>query len=361
MKAVRIHDYGLDKLVYEEAPTPEIKENQILVKVHAASINHLEIMQAGGTMKDKMPLKFPWTPGFDFAGYVHSAAEGANGLKKGDKVYGNCNGGSYAEYLAVDLDKVALMPDNLSFVEASSIPHVAETAWQAVHTHGNVTSGMKVLIQGGAGAVGAYAVQFAHQAGAFVYATAGTSDIEFVKSMKADVAIDFQTEDFTQIAKDVDLVLDFVGGKTQDKSYKVLKQGGRLVTTVALNSEDEAKEHCVIATAMRIQQSGKDLEIITRLINEGKITTDVASVYPLAQAQEAWDNFLGTDITINSKPHGKIVLEICDSPNAESNYGKDSGYIRQPEELTGEDENIMRRDNIPITDQPLRSEWEQGR
>lgn len=361
MKAVRIHDYGLDKLIYEDVPVPEIKDNQILVKVYATSVNHLEVIQAGGKMKDFMPLKFPWIPGFDFAGEVQSAAEGANGMKKGDKVYGNCNGGSYAEFLAVDLDKVALMPDNLSFVEASSVPHVAETAWQALHTHGNVASGQKILIQGGAGAVGAYAVQFAHQAGAFIYATAGTADVEFVKSLKADVVIDFQTEDFTQIAKDVDLVLDFVGGKTQDQSYKVLKQGGRLVTTVALNSEDEAKEHCVIATPMRIQQSGRDLEIITRLINERKIKTDIASVYPLEEAQSAWDNFLGTDITISAKAHGKIVLEICDSPNAESNYGKDSGYIRQPEELTGEDENIMRRDNIPITDQPLRSDWEIGK
>jgi len=253
------------------------------------------------------------------------------------------------------------MPKNLSFVEASSVPHVAETAWQAIHTHGNLQAGQKVLIHGGAGAVGAYAVQFAHQAGAFVYATAAEADLSFARSLKADVVIDFRNEDFTQIAKDVDLVIDLVGGETQARSYKVLKQGGRLVTTVNLQSEYEAKEHCVIATPMGIKQSGKDLEIITRLINEGKIKTDVASVYLLQEAKDACDNFLGTDITVSNQTHGKIVLEVTNDPEAESNYGKDSNYISEPEDLPKQDEAIVSRDNTPITSQPLRSEWSKGK
>lgn len=361
MKAIRIHDYGSsEKLVYEEAPDPQINGNQIIVKVYATSVNHLEVKKASGVMKERMPLDFPWIPGYDFAGIVKSTGFGNTSFKEGDKVYGNTNGGSYAELLAVDLDKVVLMPDNLTFVEAASVPHVAETAWQAIHTHGNLQSGQKVLIQGGAGAVGAYATQFAHQAGAFVYATATEADLPFLRSLKADVVIDYKNEDFTQIAKDVDLVIDLVGGETQTKSYRVLKPGGKLVTTVGLKSEEEAKEHCVIAIPMVIQQSGKDLEIITRMINENKIKTDVASVYLLEEAQTAWDNFLGTDITVSTQMHGKIVLEITSNPNAESNYGKDSNYISEPEDLPGQDENIVKRDNQPISSQPLRSEWSKG-
>ncbi len=313
MKAVRIHEYGSpDELTYEEAPDPVMQGNQLIVKVYATSVNHLEVIKASGKAKESMPLDFPWIPGYDFAGIVQNKNLGITEFNEGDKVYGNVNGGSYAEYVAVDLDKVALMPHNLSFVEAASVPHVAETAWQAVHTHGNLHSGQKILIHGGAGGVGAYAVQFAHQAGAFIYATAAQTDVSFVKSLKANVVIDFQNEDFTQIAKDIDLVIDLVGGETQTKSYKVLKQGGRLVTTVGVRSEEEAKEHCVIATPMVIQQSGKNLEIITRLFNEDKIKTDVSSVYLLQEAQAAWGSFLGTDITVNSAMHGKIILEVAD-------------------------------------------------
>lgn len=329
MKAVLIHNYGSSEaLKYEDTAVPEIAGNQVLVKVYAASVNHLDIKKAAGGLSDKFEVKLPWIPGYDFAGIVQKVGSQVAEFEVGDEVYGNCNGGSYAEYLAADVSKTVKKPTNISFVDAASVPHVAETAWQALYTHGNFRSGEKVLIHGAAGAVGAYAVQFAHAGGAFIYASASASDKNFLESLHADVIIDYRTEDFTEIAKDIDLVLDFVGGDTLKKSYSVIKQGGRLVNTTGQVVSEEAEEHCVIATSMVIQQSGQDLEIITRMIQDGEVQTDVASVYPLSEAADAWDNFLGADITISTRMHGKIVLQPVDPPSSESRFGED--FTEQP-------------------------------
>lgn len=348
MKAIRIHQYGSSEtLRYEDAPIPEINTEQVLVKVYATSVNQLEIKKASGKMGDV--LRFPWIPGYDFAGVVQTVGDDVKEFKEGDKVYGNCNGGSYAEYVVADLSKVAKMPDDLSFVEATSVPHVAETAWQAVHTHGTLRAGQNVLIHGGAGGVGAYAVQFAHQIGAYVYATASASDIEFVKSLGADVVIDYKNEDFTQIADDLNLVIDLVGGETQMKSYPLIIKGGRLVGTVgpAPEAEAEAEKYNVMTTFMVIQQSAKELSAITRMINDGNIKTDVAAVYPLLEAARAWDSILRTDITMPPNPHGKIVLEIVDKPDHQDTYGEDNRT-----------ENPL---DDGITSERLRSAWEEGK
>lgn len=349
MKAVRLYKDGAsEKLVYEDAPVPEIADNQVLVKVYATSINHLDQKMARGGIKGKSPVEFPWIPGFDFAGLIQSVGKKVSAFKEGDEVYGNCMGGSYAEYLAADIDKVVKKPTNLSFVEATSVPHVGETAWQAVHTHGNLKPCQNVLIHGAAGAVGAYALQFAKAASAYVYASVGTADIDFAKSMGADVVIDYKKEDFTQIAKDIDLVLDFVGGQTQQKSYQVMKKGGRLVSAVGITDSEEAEKHFVIAIPMVIEQSGSDLEIITRMIEDDKVKTNVASVYPLRDAILAWDNFFGTDVAQASRPNGKIVLEVVDDSNWEDIYGDDSNVTDNP----------LEKDDL--TKQPLRSDWEEG-
>ena len=311
MKAIRIHNYGSsEQLKYEEINIPVINDNQILVKVYATSVNHLEIKLASGVMKDVMSLDFPWVPGFDFAGVVESVGKNITGFEKNDEVYGNCNGGSYAEYLAVDVSKVAKKPNNLSFIAASSVPHVAETAWQAIHIHGNLQKGQKVLIHGAAGAVGAYAVQFAHRTGAIVYATASFSNKKLVESLGADFVIDYKNTDFTTVAHDMDLVVDLVGGETQRKSYLVLKEGGRMVTTVGIQSEDEAKKYKVNAISMVIQQSAKNLQIITEMIEKNLISTDVTLVFALDKAADAWDIINRKDPTTPPVSHGKIVLEI---------------------------------------------------
>lgn len=347
MKAVRLHQYGSsEELRYEDAPIPEINTEQVLVKVYATSINQLEIKKASGKMGN---LSLPWIPGYDFAGIIQTVGEKVTDFKEGDKVYGNCNGGSYAEYLVADLSKVAKMPDDLSFVEATSVPHVGETAWQAIHTHGTLRAGQRVLIHGGAGGVGAYAVQFAHQMGAYVYATASQADIDFVKSLGADVVIDYKAEDFTTIATDLNLVVDLVGGETQMKSYPLIIKGGRLVGTVGPTpgADAEAEKYNVMTTFMVIQQSAKELSAITRMINDGTIKTDVAAVYPLEEAARAWDTILRKDITMPPNPHGKIVLEIVDNPDHEDTYGEDN-----------RNENPL---DDGITSERLRSAWEKGK
>lgn len=312
MKAVRIYEYGsFEQLKYDEnVPVPEINENQLLVKVYATTVNHLDIKKASGDMKNKMPMTFPWIPGHDFSGIVEKTGNNVSGLKVGDKVYGNCQGGSYAEYLAADIQKVVKQPENLSFIEAASIPHVGETAWQAVHQHGQLKKGQKILVHGAAGGVGAFAVQFAREIGAEVYATAGERDIQYVKSLGSDKVINYKTTDFTTAFQDLDLILVLVGGNTEERSYSILKEGGRLVSTVGISHEDLAKEKNITAIGMVIEQSAKDLEKISKLVDEGKIQTDIALVLPLSDTVKGWKTLLG-DSSVTRIGHGKIVLEIA--------------------------------------------------
>lgn len=309
MKAVLLQEYGsFDQLKVEEKPSPEINENQLLVKVYATTVNHLDMKKASGTAKN-MSITLPWIPGYDFAGVIEETGKNINTLKKGDKVYGNSDGGSYAEYLAADMDKAVKMPDNMPFNDAASVPHVGETAWQALYTHGQLEKGQSVLIHGAAGAVGAYAVQFAHNTGAHVLATGGADELDFIKSLGADEVIDYKSQDFTKEFKDVDLVLSMVGAETEKKSYEVLKKGGRLVSTTGLTTEDIANGKGVTAIAMVIKQSAADLQKITDLINAGKVKTDVATVLSLDEAAEGW-KILSKEPSAPRIGHGKIVLSV---------------------------------------------------
>ncbi|MDR2038138.1 MAG: NADP-dependent oxidoreductase [Bacteroidales bacterium] len=306
MKTVRIQKSGsFEQLKVEDIPVPEINDDQVLVKVYAASVNHLDMLKASGGI----PVKYPWIPGHDFSGIIEKVGKNVFSLRVGEPVYGNCPGGSYAEYLAADINKVVMKPDNLSFPEAASVPHVAETAWQAIHQHGQLRKGQKVLIHAAAGGVGAFAVQFARIIGATIYGTASGKDIEYVKSLGADQVIDFKTADFTREFKDMDLVLSLVRGDTEEKSYTVLKDGGRLVSTVGIAHEEIAKKHNITAIGMVIQQSAQDLEEITTLIKDGKVRTDIALTYPLDEAATSW-KVLSGDPSSPKISHGKIVLEI---------------------------------------------------
>lgn len=311
MKAIIAHGYGNSSVLrYEEAAIPEINDGQILVKVYATSVNHFEIKRVSGALKDQMPLTFPWIPGYDFAGVVEKCDSNVTGFKTGDKVYGNCKGGSYAEYLAVDITTVGLKPDNLTFAEACSVPMVAETAWQAINTHGELREGQKVLIHGGAGAVGAYAVQFAKRIGAVIYATASARDRDYLLSLGADITIDYQTEDFTSIAGDMDLVIVLVPGDIQQRSYSVLKQGGRLVTTVGPVLEEMAKERNVTAISMSMKPVAEELKNITNMIEAGRLSVDVEIILPLEEAAYGWQILSGEDPGTPKISHGKIVLEV---------------------------------------------------
>ena len=181
-------------------------------------------------MQAAFPL--PWIPGIDFAGVVEAVGLQVRGFNVGDEVYGtSLFGGANAEYIAISPQFIALKPRSLMFIEAASVPVAAETAWQVVFQDAHLKSGQTILIHGGAGAVGSYAIQFAHQAGAKVIVTAAADAKEYVKALGADVFIDYKSESFESVANQVDAVIDLVGGDVQQRSYPLLKAGGHLVST----------------------------------------------------------------------------------------------------------------------------------
>ena len=231
--------------------------------------------------------------------------------------------GAYAEYVAVKAAAIARKPSNLSFEEAASVPVASQTAWQGLFTHGHLEKGQTILIHGGAGAVGTYAVQFASHAGATVIATASGDDEAYLKSIGASRVINYREAQFEKVLREkVDVVFDLVGGDTQKRSFLVLKEGGYLVSAVQPVSPEEAARHRVSGAMMRLAPSGEVLGRIARLLEEGTIRPDVATVYPLQDAAEAWKDIAGNLPGVHGmspsgpgaarrRSHGKIVLRVA--------------------------------------------------
>jgi NADPH:quinone reductase-like Zn-dependent oxidoreductase len=196
MKAIRIHEYGgPEKLREEDVPEPRAESGQVLVRVHAASVNPIDYKLASGVMRQIMPLEFPWIPGGDFSGVVEAVGAGVTGFKKGDVVYGDTpGGGAYTQQLGTSASVVAPKPSKLSHIEAASVPLAGQTAWQALFDHGRLERGQTVLIHGGSGGVGAFAVQLAHWKGAKVLATGSAENADFLRSLGADMAIDYKAK-----------------------------------------------------------------------------------------------------------------------------------------------------------------------
>ena len=319
MKAIQLPSYGAaDQLRYVEVPTPQVGPGQVLVRVRAASVNPVDSKLAAGYLRQFMPLTFPWIPGNDFAGTIEAVGAGVTSLAPGTEVYGlSPTGGAYAEYVVAQAEAVAPKPATLSFAEAAAVPVVALTAWQGLTQGGHLQAGQTVFIHGGAGAVGAYAVQFAQQLGARVIATAAAPDLDFVRSLGADEVLDYQAEPFETVVKDVDMVLDLVGGEVQQRSYAVLKAGGYLVATSQPPAAAEAAKHGVM---FQMQPSAADLLRVAQQLDAGTLRVDVARTYPLAQAAHAWadgarhsalSETAAPDSTpLAPKTHGKIVLEV---------------------------------------------------
>ncbi len=320
MDAIQLPHYGAaDQLRYEEIPTPQAGPGQVLVRVRAAAVNPMDSKIASGALRQLFPITFPWTPGSDFAGTVAAVGAGVTTVKPGQDVYGtSAAGGAYAEYLVAAA--VAPKPATLSFAEAASVPVAALTAWQGLIQSGHLQAGQTVLIHGGAGAVGAYAVQFAHQLGAHVIAAAAAEDLDFVRSLGADEVIDYHATPFETVVKDVDVVFDLVGGDTQQRSFAVLKRGGYLVATTQPPSAEEAAKHGVHGVMFGMKPSAEDLARVAQQLDAGTLKFDVARTYPLAQAAQAWADSArhhpapggapaGPPVAA-PKTHGKIVLEV---------------------------------------------------
>jgi len=312
MKAIVAHKYGgPEVLKYEEMPVPEPKENEILVRVIASGVNPADPLILNGKYATEFGTHLPLILGYDMAGVVLKTGAKVTKLKVGDPVYAYLLwGGGWAEYCISNEGESAIKPKLLSFTDAASVPLAALTAWQALIDIGKIQAGQKVLIHGGSGGVGSFAIQIAKVRGAHVIATASTANQDLLKQLGADVAIDYTKQKFEEIAHDVDLVLDPVGRDTLARSYGVVKKGGMVITIVSRCDETELKKHEIRGASLSSHPNAAELTEITKLIEAGKIKPVVSQVLPLTDAAKA-DAQAATHHT-----RGKIVLKIADEPKS---------------------------------------------
>src|ERR1700747_2570784 len=255
MKAVRLLEYG-GELVCSDVPTPTIARDEVLVKIRSTAVNHLDLVEASGTARQILPIDLPWIPGHEFSGVVEQIGSDVAAYAPGDVVFGASGmGGASAEYQAVKPAAIARKPSNLSFEEAASVPVASQTAWQGIFTHGHLEKGQTILIHGGAGAVGAYAVQLAAPAGATAIATVRRDDAAYLTSLGASRVIDYREAPYEKVLREkVDVVFDLIGGDTQKRSFLVLKEGGYLVSAVQPISQEEAARHRWRGGRMRLRR-----------------------------------------------------------------------------------------------------------
>ncbi len=309
MKAIVAHEYGgPDVLKFEEVPVPEPKENEILVRVIASGVNPADPLILNGKYAKEFGTHLPLILGYDMAGVVVKTGAKVTKLKVGDPVYAYLLwGGGWAEYCISNETESAIKPKSLSFAEASAVPLAALTAWQAFDL-GKLQSGQTVLIHGGSGGVGSFAIQIAKARDARVIATASTANQDLLKQLGADIAIDYTKQKFEEIAHDVDFVLDPVGRDTLARSYGVVKKGGWVVTIISRCDEAELKKHEIHGASLSSHPNSVELAEITKLIDAGKIKPIVTQVLPLTEAAKA-DAQAETHHT-----RGKIVLKIGEEP-----------------------------------------------
>jgi alcohol dehydrogenase len=310
MKAAQISSYGAKDVLntVNDAPKPQIETGQALIEVHAAGVNPFDWKLREGYMKEFIPLNFPAILGGDFAGVVAEVGEGVSGLNVGDEVYGSANAaggqGSYAEFTPVKADQIALKPKSVDFTVAAALPLAATSAYQALVEHANLMSNQKVLIHGGAGGIGTFAIQLAKHIGAFVTTTASSEDLDYVKDLGAEDVIDYKSQKFEEILKDIDVVFDTVGGDTYKKSFKVLKQGGVIVSMTEQPDESLVNQYKVKAIAQQSRATTSRLKEIAKLVDEGAIKVNVDKVFPLDQAFEALAYLQ------EGQHRGKVVIQV---------------------------------------------------
>jgi NADPH:quinone reductase-like Zn-dependent oxidoreductase len=310
MKAVVVHEYGgPEVLKLEDAPRPEPKENEVLVRVIGAGVNPVDALIRSGKYAKFFGTTLPLVPGYDIAGVVEKIGAKVTKLKVGDAIYAYPMwGGGYAEYDVVAKGEAALKPKSLNYIEAASVPLVALTAWQALIDVAKLSAGQTVLIHGGSGGVGSMAIQIAKARGARVIATASTPNQGLLKELGADVSIDYTTQKFEEIAKDVDVVLDSVGKDTLARSYGVIKKGGFIATLVAEPDKAELEKHGIRGASISVKPNAQELAEITKLIEAKKIKPVVSQVLTLADAVKAQEQ------AATHHTRGKIVLKIADEP-----------------------------------------------
>ena len=308
MKAIVAHQWGgPEVLKVEEVPLPQPKENEILIKSFAAGVNSFDGTLLSGKYEKVFGTHLPWIPGYDVAGMVEKVGANVKKFKAGDSVYAFVsipNGGGYAEYTLAKENQAALKPATLTFAEAAGVPSVALTAWQSLVDKADVQPGQTVLVQGASGGVGMFAIPIAKIRGAKVLATASTANQEFLTQLGADVAIDYKNQKFEDIAKDVDVVVDGVGGDTLKRSYPIVKKGGILVSLVGRVDQAELDKYGIRGVSLEAEYNGDQLTEIGKLIDAKKIKVIVSETFLLADAAKA---LAKADM---GHARGKIVLKV---------------------------------------------------
>src|SRR5438477_4266751 len=312
MKAVVIHQYGgAEVLKYEDVPQPEPKQDQLRIRVIAAGVNPVDGMIRSGILDKEGRRTFPIILGGDISGVVEKVGSEITRFKPGDPVFAYVsldNSGGYAQYALVTEREAAPKPRSLIYVEAAAVPIVALTAWQALIDTAKLKAGQTVLIHGGSGGVGSFAIQIAKAHGAKVIATASTANQELLKQLGADVAIDYTKQNFEDTAKDVDVVLDSVGKDTLARSYGVVKRGGIIVSLVARPDQGELEKHGIRGVPLNVDPNADELTEIGKLIDENKIRVIVSQTFPLSEAAKAQEQ------VASGHTRGKIVLKVTDEP-----------------------------------------------
>jgi len=331
MRAMVIDRYGKVPMRMAEMPTPEIDEYEVLAEIHAASINPVDFKIRDGKVKLLVKYKMPLILGNDFSGVVVKVGAKVTRFKVGDEIYARPRKskiGTFTEYIAIHEDDIALKPKNLSFEEAASIPLVGLTSYQALTDILQLQKGQKILIHAGAGGVGTFAIQLAKLMGAFVATTASEAGANLVKSLGADEIINYKTEKFEEKLENYDVVFDTLGGETLEKSFEVIKSGGKIVSVSGLPNARFGKEygsgffktllfsaashkltalekkHNVQYSFLFMKPSGEQLRIIADFIETGKIKPIIDRVFPFENAQKAME------YAESGRAKGKIILKI---------------------------------------------------
>ncbi|WP_395760720.1 NADP-dependent oxidoreductase [Bacillus sp. 3G2] len=331
MKAMIIDKYGKVPMRIAEVPTPEINEHEVLAEIHAASINPIDFKIRDGKVKMLLKYEMPLILGNDFSGVIVKVGSKVTRFKVGDEIYARPRKnkiGTFAEYIAIHEDDIALKPKNLSFEEAASIPLVGLTSYQALHDIMHLQKGQKILIHAGSGGVGTFAIQLAKIMGAIVTTTASEAGSDLVKSLGADKIINYKTEKFEEMLKDYDAVFDTIGGTTLEKSFNIIKNGGNIVSVSGMPNARFGKEfgsgffktllfslasskltalekkHNAQYSFLFMKPSGDQLRTIANYIEAGEIKPIIDRVFPFEDAQKAME------YSEAGRAKGKIIVKI---------------------------------------------------
>ncbi len=308
MEVVRIEQFGAPNVIkFQKLPVPEPGERELLLRIEAASINPVDYKIRAGKYPPVKSDKLPYVLGRDVSGVVETCGDGIAGWKPGDEIYAmlGIDRGGFAQHVIVKVAEAAAKPKTIDHVAAASVPLAGLTAWQGLFRYGGLAAAQRVLIHGGSGGVGHFAIQFAKARGAHVITTVSEKHVGFVKAIGADEVIDYKKQRFEDVVRDVDMVFDLIAGETQERSFGVLKKGGILVSTLSEPSQDKARQLGVRATRYTVQENGAELGENAALIDAGKVKPKVSKTFAFRDATAA------QEFVEKGHVEGKVVLKVA--------------------------------------------------